>query len=95
VKKDLHELIGLLTPRTAAPEAQGRPGLEALSERERAVLEFRYGLKGGEVYSLQAVGEMYGVSGERIRQIEARALGKLRRAARGRKPAGGWVSQAA
>jgi RNA polymerase primary sigma factor len=58
-------------------------------------VEFRYGLKDGVVYSLQAVGEMYGVTGERIRQIEARALGKLRRLARSRPRGTTRLSQAA
>jgi RNA polymerase sigma factor (sigma-70 family) len=84
VKRDLTELIRLLASTSHSSETQTQPALEALSERERAVLEFRFGLKDGVVYSLQAVGEMYGVTGERIRQIEARALGKLRRLARSR-----------
>ena len=84
MKRDLTELIHLLASTSHPSDTQTQPALEALSERERAVLEFRFGLKDGVVYSLQAVGEMYGVTGERIRQIEARALGKLRRLARSR-----------
>ena len=84
MKKDLAELIRLLSAAPQSDDAQTGQAFEALSERERAVLEFRFGLKDGVVYSLQAVGEMYGVTGERIRQIEARALGKLRRLARAR-----------
>lgn len=48
-----------------------------LNERERAILEMRFGLKDGRNYSLEKVGAHFGVSGERIRQIEARALRKL------------------
>jgi RNA polymerase sigma factor (sigma-70 family) len=48
-----------------------------LNERERAILEMRFGFKDGRNYSLEKVGEHFGVSGERIRQIEARALRKL------------------
>jgi RNA polymerase sigma factor (sigma-70 family) len=82
VKRDLTELIHLLASASHSSDVRPQPALEALSDRERAVLEFRFGLKDGVVYSLQAVGEMYGVTGERIRQIEARALGKLRRLTR-------------
>jgi len=48
-----------------------------LNERERAILEMRFGLTDGRNYSLEKVGQHFGVSGERIRQIEARALRKL------------------
>jgi RNA polymerase sigma factor (sigma-70 family) len=50
--------------------------LSGLSERERHVLELRYGLDGDEL-SLRQVGERLGLSGERVRQLERRALGKL------------------
>ena len=83
MKKDLSQLIQFLTPPTPAHEQEQR-ALAALSERERQVLEFRFGLKDGVSYSLQAVGEKLGVTGERVRQIEARALGKLRRLDRSR-----------
>ncbi len=84
MKKDLSQLIQSLAPLLKSPDEQQQRALAALSERERAVLEFRYGLKDGVNQSLQAVGEQLGVTGERVRQIEARALGKLRRLARSR-----------
>ena len=84
MKKDLSQLIQSVAPSLQSPNEQQHRALAALSERERAVLEFRYGLKDGVNYSLQAVGERLGVTGERVRQIEARALGKLRRLARTR-----------
>ncbi|WP_418790943.1 sigma-70 family RNA polymerase sigma factor [Phosphitispora sp. TUW77] len=49
-----------------------------LKDREREILIARYGLGGTEEKTLEEVGGMYGVTRERIRQIEAKALGKLR-----------------
>ncbi|GGI09557.1 sigma-70 family RNA polymerase sigma factor [Egicoccus halophilus] len=52
--------------------------LESLHERERGVLELRYGLSGDEPRTLEEIGELYGVTRERIRQIEKKTLAKLR-----------------
>ncbi len=52
--------------------------LSALSEREREVLHFRFGLEDGHSYTLEEVGKKFNVTRERIRQIEAKALRKLR-----------------
>jgi RNA polymerase primary sigma factor len=52
--------------------------LECLTERERAVLSLRYGLADGRSWTLAEVGKAFQVTRERIRQIEARALDKLR-----------------
>ena len=58
--------------------------LAGLSERERDVLRARYGLnEDGQQRSLRAVGDALGLSGERVRQIERRALSKLAAAAAG------------
>ncbi len=56
--------------------------LEQLPEREKSVLGLRFGLGGREPASVDEVAQKLGVSAERIRQIEARALNDLRRAAR-------------
>lgn len=52
--------------------------LNALDERERAIIEYRFGLKGEEPKTLTEVGEILGISRERVRQLEQRALKKLR-----------------
>jgi RNA polymerase primary sigma factor len=59
--------------------------LSSLSERERKVLEMRFGLKDGTARTLEEVGQEFGVTRERIRQIEAKALRKLRHPIRSRK----------
>jgi RNA polymerase primary sigma factor len=59
--------------------------LETLSERERAVLAMRFGLDDGRSRTLEEVGREFGVTRERIRQIEAKALRKLRHPSRAKK----------
>jgi RNA polymerase primary sigma factor len=59
--------------------------LEALSEREREVLVMRFGLADGKVRTLEEVGYHFKVTRERIRQIETKALAKLRQPARAKK----------
>ncbi len=59
--------------------------LKVLTDREREVLELRFGLKDGRSYTLEEVGQMFGVTRERIRQIEAKALRKLRHPQRSHK----------
>jgi RNA polymerase primary sigma factor len=52
--------------------------LSSLSHRERKVIELRYGIGGGEPMTLEEVGRYFGVTRERIRQIETRTLFKLK-----------------
>ncbi|MBR2288783.1 MAG: RNA polymerase sigma factor RpoD [Clostridia bacterium] len=52
--------------------------LDKLTDREKKVICLRYGLDGGKSYTLEEVGEIFKVTRERIRQIEAKALRKLR-----------------
>ena len=52
--------------------------LKTLDPREKEVLELRYGLQGGNARTLEEIGELFGVTKERIRQIEAKALRKMR-----------------
>lgn len=52
--------------------------LETLTDREEKVLRMRFGLLDGKVHTLEEVGIVFGVTRERIRQIEAKALRKLR-----------------
>jgi RNA polymerase primary sigma factor len=52
--------------------------LANLGERERAVVRLRYGLTDGEPRTLEEVGQVFGVTRERVRQIEAKTLAKLR-----------------
>ncbi|MGI0129602.1 MAG: RNA polymerase sigma factor RpoD, partial [Thermoplasmata archaeon] len=55
-----------------------------LTPRERRVLQLRFGLTGGPPQTLEEVGKRFGVTRERIRQIEQKAVGKLRQPARRR-----------
>ena len=55
--------------------------LSTLSEKEQKILRLRYGLEDGNVHTLEETGQILGVTRERIRQLESRALEKLRKSA--------------
>ena len=59
--------------------------LGTLTEREQKVLTLRFGLEDGRARTLEEVGKEFNVTRERIRQIEAKALRKLRHPSRSRK----------
>ena len=59
--------------------------LGSLTAREGRVLQLRFGLQDGRAYTLEEVGQKFGVTRERIRQIEAKALSKLRHPRRSRR----------
>jgi len=59
--------------------------LDSLTNRERRVLRLRFGLDDGQTRTLEEVGREFGVTRERIRQIEAKALRKLRHPSRSKK----------
>jgi RNA polymerase primary sigma factor len=63
---------------------QVQSALTSLSDREREVLELRFGLKDGKDHTLEEVSRFFEVTRERIRQIEAKALRKLRHPSRSR-----------
>jgi len=85
---DFIEDVDALEPLDAASREMLREtvqhALAALSERERQVLELRFGLVDGKDHTLEEVSRYFNVTRERIRQIEAKALRKLRHPTRSR-----------
>ncbi len=93
-EEDLHlgdfiEDRGALAPAEAAShqllKEQVEAVLDSLTGRERRVLQLRFGLEDGRARTLEEVGKEFNVTRERIRQIEAKALRKLRHPSRSRK----------
>jgi RNA polymerase primary sigma factor len=56
--------------------------LATLSEREASIIRLRFGLIDGQPHSLDEIGQVHGVTRERIRQIESKTLAKLRHPSR-------------
>ena len=69
----------------AAPREQVSRVLDSLEGREERVLRLRFGLDDGRPRTLEEVGKEFGLTRERIRQIESHALRKLRHPSRSRK----------
>ena len=86
---DFIEDRGALAPAEAAShqllKEQVEAVLDSLTGRERRVLQLRFGLEDGRARTLEEVGKEFNVTRERIRQIEAKALRKLRHPSRARK----------
>ncbi len=80
---DLIEDRGAVIPDDAATrsllDAAVREALGHLSEREQDVVRLRFGLDDGKIRTLEEVGKEFGVTRERVRQIESKTLAKLRR----------------
>jgi len=86
---DFIEDRGALAPAEAAAtqllKEQVAAVLDSLTDRERGVLQLRFGLEDGRARTLEEVGKEFHLTRERIRQIEAKALRKLRHPSRSRK----------
>jgi RNA polymerase primary sigma factor len=86
---DLIEAPDAVDPHAVAEASALRQSLaeslSTLSEREQSILRMRFGIGGTAEHTLAEVGEAFGLTRERIRQIEAAALAKLRQPHRGRK----------
>jgi RNA polymerase primary sigma factor len=79
---DLIEDLDAIAPLEAAASSLMREHIDSalaqLGERERYVVQMRYGLTDGQIHTLEEVGRRFGVTRERVRQIEAKTLAKLR-----------------
>jgi RNA polymerase primary sigma factor len=79
---------GTLEPAEATHQRLLREGIEevlsSLTPREARILRLRYGLQNGRSYTLEEVGRKFGLTRERIRQIESKALRRLRHPSRSR-----------
>ena len=80
MNEEVQDLLDRLASRIAVKET-----LTTLPERERTVLEKRFGLDDDRIKTLQEIATQFSVTRERIRQIEAKALRKLKHHSRSRK----------
>ncbi|RYZ82677.1 MAG: sigma-70 family RNA polymerase sigma factor, partial [Proteobacteria bacterium] len=77
--RDVDAVVPEEAAETAILREEVRAALDELTEREREVVNMRYGLSGGRAHTLQELGAHFKVSRERVRQIEGQALRKLRK----------------
>ena len=83
VLSDFIEDEDTVTPEESATsqllKEQVKDMLSSLTDREQKIIKLRFGLEDGKSHTLEEVGQEFSVTRERIRQIEAKALGKLRK----------------
>jgi RNA polymerase primary sigma factor len=80
--QDTNAVVAVDAATTAVLQTEIRSVLTTLSEREAGIIRLRFGLADGQPRTLDEIGRIYGVTRERIRQIEARTMTKLRHPAR-------------
>ena len=87
LRKVLDHIDGIPDATNRSPEHEStralrgeavRKALDGLTDREREIVTMRFGIDGGDGRTLEEVGREFGVTRERVRQIEAKALAKLR-----------------
>lgn len=63
-----------------------KTGLDLLPEREKDIISLLYGLKDGNEHSLEEVGQIYGITRERVRQLREQAIDRMRKGLKGKNP---------
>ena len=85
-RSEFATIARLIAPSCASgvesPQDQLQDVLHTLSEREAGVVKLRFGLTDGMPRTLDEIGQVYGVTRERIRQIESKTMSKLRHPSR-------------
>jgi RNA polymerase primary sigma factor len=75
---DTSEMTPEKTAALANLREQLKKAIQSLSPKERQVISLRYGLENGVMYTLEEIGKIFGITRERVRQIEIKALEKLK-----------------